>query len=346
MRGQAYDELIEEFVHAVKEVFPDALLQWEDFSNRTSFHNLELYRRYLPSFNDDIQGTAAMVVGGLIAATRLIGGKLTEHRVVIAGSGSAGYGIREQVAHAMAAAGMDLDEARGQIYVLDSRGLILEDRRNLTDIKQRLSTPVSAIADWDEHAPLPSLEDVVRNVKPTILIGVSGVPGVFGEEVIMEMIKHVERPIILPLSNPTSSTEVTPKAALTWTEGRAIIATGSPFAPVELDGVVHRVGQGNNVFIFPGVGLGVVTAKAHEVTDRMFLAGAYALADQVGDDLLARGQIYPDMNDVRAVSRAVAIAVAREAIEEGVADPIDDLEEAIDAEMWIPEYLPYRPAGD
>lgn len=346
MRGQAYDELIEEFVHAVKEVFPDALLQWEDFSNRTSFHNLELYRRYLPSFNDDIQGTAAMVVGGLIAATRLIGGKLTEHRVVIAGSGSAGYGIREQVAHAMAAAGMDLDEARGQIYVLDSRGLVLEDRRNLTDIKQRLSTPVSAIADWDEHAPLPSLEDVVRNVKPTILIGVSGVPGVFGEEVIMEMTKHVERPIILPLSNPTSSTEVTPKAALTWTEGRAIIATGSPFAPVELDGVVHRVGQGNNVFIFPGVGLGVVTVKAREVTDRMFLAGAYALADQVGDDLLARGQIYPDMNDVRAVSRAVAIAVAREAIEEGVADPIDDLEEAIDAEMWIPEYLPYRPAGD
>ena len=346
MRGAAYDELIEEFVHAVKEVFPDALLQWEDFANRTSFHNLELYRRYLPSFNDDIQGTAAMVVGGLIAATRRSGGKLTEHRVVIAGSGSAGYGIRELVAHAMADAGMDVDEARGRIYVLDSRGLVLEDRRNLTDIKQRLATPVSEIADWDEHAPLPSLAEVVHNVKPTILIGVSGVPGVFGEDVIVEMAKHADRPIILPLSNPTASTEVTPKAALAWTDGRAIVATGSPFAPVELDGVVHRVGQGNNVFIFPGVGLGVVTVKAREVTDRMLLAGAYALADQVGDDLLAQGQIYPDISEVRSVSRAVAIAVAQEAIEEGVAEPIDDLEAAIDAEMWVPEYLPYRSAGD
>ena len=174
----------------------------------------------------------------------------------------------------------------------------------------------------------------------------SGVPGVFGEDVIVEMAKHTDRPIVLPLSNPTSSTEVTPKAALTWTEGRAIVATGSPFAPVELEGVVHRVGQGNNVFIFPGVGLGVLTVKAREVTDRMFLAGAYALADQISDDLLAQGQIYPDIDDVRAVSRAVAIAVAKEAIEEGVADPIDNLEEAIDSEMWVPEYLPYRSAAD
>ncbi len=346
LRGEAYDELVEEFVHAVKEVFPDALLQWEDFSNRTSFHNLELYRRYLPSFNDDIQGTAAMVVGGLIAATRHSGGKLTDHRVVMAGAGSAGYGIREQIAHAMADAGMDIDEARAHIYVLDSRGLVLEDRRNLTDIKQRLATPVDDIADWDEHMPLPSLMDVVRNVKPTVLIGVSGTPGLFGEDAIAEMARHVDRPIILPLSNPTSSTEVTPKAALNWTEGRAIVATGSPFAPVEYDGVEHRVGQANNVFIFPGMGLGVVTVKAREVTDRMFLAGAYALADQVSDDLLAMGQIYPNIEDVRAVSRAVAIAVAEEAIAEGVAEPVDSLEEDIDAEMWTPEYLPYRSAGD
>jgi len=346
MRGEAYSQLIEEFVHAVKEVFPDALLQWEDFANRTSFHNLEMYRRYLPSFNDDIQGTAAMVVGGLIAATRRSGVKLSEHRVVIAGAGSAGYGIREQVAHAMADAGMDIDEARARIYVLDSRGLVLEDRRNLTDIKQRLATPVADIADWDEHTPLPSLTDVIRNVKPAVLIGVSGTPGVFGEDVITEMAQHIDRPIILALSNPTSSSEVTPKAALRWTDGRAIVATGSPFAPVEYDGVEHRVGQANNVFIFPGVGLGVVTVKAREVTDRMFLAGAYALADQVSDDLLALGQIYPDIDDVRAVSRAVAIAVAREAIEEGVADPVDTLEELIDAEMWTPEYLPYRSAGD
>ena len=327
-------------------MFPSSLLQWEDFANRTSFHNLELYRRYLPSFNDDIQGTAAMVVGGLIAATRHIGGKLTGHRVVIAGAGSAGYGIRELIAHAMADAGMDLNEARARIYVLDSRGLVLEDRRNLTDIKQRLATPVADIADWDEHTPLPSLLDVIRNVKPSVLIGVSGTPGLFAEDAVREMARSADRPIILPLSNPTSSTEVIPKAAITWTEGRAIVATGSPFAPVEYEGVVHRIGQANNVFIFPGMGLGVVTVKAREVTDRMFLAGAYALADQVSDDLLAHGQIYPDIGDVRAVSRKVAIAVAEEAIAEGVADPIDELEQAIDAEMWVPEYLPYRSAGE
>jgi malate dehydrogenase (oxaloacetate-decarboxylating) len=246
----------------------------------------------------------------------------------------------------MADAGMDLDEAKRRIYVLDSRGLVLEDRRNLTDIKQRLATPVSEIAEWDEHTPLPSLTDVVRNVQPTVLIGVSGTPGLFGEAAITEMVKHTDRPIILPLSNPTSSTEVIPRAALDWTDGKAIVATGSPFGPVERDGVVHRIGQANNVFIFPGVGLGVVTVKAREVTDRMFLAGAYALADQVGDDLLAQGQIYPDIHDVRSVSRAVAIAVAREAIEEGLAEPIDNLEGAIDAEMWVPEYLPYRSAAD
>jgi len=346
LRGEAYDELIREFVYAVKEVFPDALLQWEDFANITSFHNLEMYRRFLPSFNDDIQGTAAMVVSGLIAATRKIGGSLADHRIVIAGAGSAGYGIREQIAHAMADAGLDLDEARGRHHVLDSRGLVVDDRRNLTEVKRRLATPVGQITEWETEAGLPSLAEVIRYVKPTVLIGVSGTAGLFDEECIREMAVHTEVPIILPLSNPTANTEVTPKAALNWTDGRAIIATGSPFAPVEYEGVTHRVGQANNVFIFPGMGLGVLTVKAKEVTDRMFLAAAYALADQTGDELIAEGQLYPNIQDVRAVSRAVAIAVAREAIEEGVAEPIDDLEEAIDAEMWDPVYLTYRSAGD
>lgn len=346
LRGAEYDALIEEFIHAVKEVFPNALLQWEDFANRTSFHNLELYRRFLPSFNDDIQGTAAMVVAGLIAATRCIGGNLTDHRVVIAGAGSAGYGIREQVAHAMADAGMDIDEARGHHYVLDSRGLVVEDRPNLTDVKQRLATSTDTVAAWDVDHVLPDLLEVVRNVKPTVLVGVSGTAGLFGEDVVREMAKHVDRPIILPLSNPTANTEVVPKAALSWTDGRAIIATGSPFAPCEHDGVVHRIGQANNVFIFPGMGLGVVTAKAREVSDRMFLSAAYALADQIKDKCEESSQIYPDITHVREVSRAVAIAVVNEAIAEGLAEPIEDAEAAVDAEMWEPEYLPYRPAGD
>jgi malate dehydrogenase (oxaloacetate-decarboxylating) len=345
LRGEQYDELIEEFVHAVKEVFPNALLQWEDFANRTSFHNLELYRRFLPSFNDDIQGTAAMVVAGLIAATRCIGTDLKDHRVVIAGAGSAGYGIREQVAHAMADAGMDLDEARSRHFVLDSRGLVIEGRPNLTDVKLRLATPKSVVADWDVEEGLPTLLDTVRNAKPTILVGVSGYAGLFNEDIVREMAKHVERPIILPLSNPTANTEVVPKAALTWTEGRAIIATGSPFAPVEYEGVIHRIGQANNVFIFPGMGLGVLTARATEVSDRMFLAAAYALADQIKHKCGDASQIYPDIHHVREVSRAVAIAVAKEAIAEGLAETLDDVEAAIDAEMWEPEYLTYRPAG-
>lgn len=346
LRGEEYAELIEEFVMAVKEVFPGALLQWEDFANLTSFHNLETYRRMLPSFNDDIQGTAAMVVGGLLAATRCIGGKLTEHRIVIAGSGSAGYGIQQQVVHAMETAGLDTDEARSRIVVLDSRGLILEDRRYLTDVKRRMATPRGLIEDWDGFDGLPSLHDVVRNFRPSVLIGVSGVAGLFTEPVVTELGSHVDRPIIMPLSNPTSHAEVTPANALRWTGGRAIVATGSPFSPVEYDGVVHRIGQGNNVFVFPGMGLAVITVGAREVTNAMFLAAANALADAVRPEQLEQGQIYPDMRDVRDVSRAVALAVAAEAIAEGVADPVDDLEAVIDAERWRPDYIPYRPAGD
>ena len=342
LRGQDYEDLIEEFVRAVGEVFPGALLQWEDFANLTSFHHLEKYQRILPSFNDDIQGTAAMVVAGLIAATRRLGGKLSDHRVVIAGAGSAGYGIREQVAHAMATSGVTINDARDQIFVLDSHGLVVEDRPNLTDIKQRLATPQQIVDGWSTTEVPPSLADVVRNVRPTVLVGVSGTAGLFDEPVIRKMAAHVDHPIVLPLSNPTNLTEVTPKHALAWTEGRALIGTGSPFAPAAHDGVTHRIGQANNVFIFPGVGLGVITSGARQVTDRMFLAAAQALAGTVTDEMLARGQLYPDIADVRQVSRAVALAVAAEAIAEGVADPIDDIEQAMDRERWEPEYVAYR----
>jgi malic enzyme len=346
LRGDEYSDLIDEFVQAVKEVFPGALLQWEDFANLNSFHNLDTYRKALPSFNDDIQGTAAMVVGGLIAATRRIGGKLTEHRVVIAGSGSAGFGIREQIAHAMEADGLDLDEARNQILVLDSRGLVVDDRPYLTDVKRRLAVSRDAVADWEDVDDPPSLLDVVGNFQPTVLIGVSGIAGLFTEAVVREVGSHTERPIVMPLSNPTSHAEATPANVLRWTEGRAIVATGSPFSPVEYDGVVHRIGQANNVFVFPGMGLGVITVRAREVTNRMFLAAAHALAAFTTPELLEAGQIFPDISDVRAVSRSVAIAVASEAIAEDLAEPVDDLEAAIDAEMWEPAYIPFKPAGD
>jgi malate dehydrogenase (oxaloacetate-decarboxylating) len=345
LRGEEYDTLIDEFVDAVRSVFPGALLQWEDFANRTSFNNLDRHRKRITSFNDDIQGTAAMVVGGLIAATRSIGTPFTEHKVVIAGAGSAGHGIREQIARAMAAAGTDIDEARRQIYVLDSRGLVTSDRGALSDIKRDLATPLELVADWEDSDNPYSLLDVVRNVEPTVLIGVSGTAGLFTEEIVRSVGETCERPIILPLSNPTSHTEVTPANAIRWTDGRAIVATGSPFGPVEYDGEIHRIGQANNVFIFPGMGLGVITVRAREVTDGMFLSAARTLADNTGSELVAQGQLYPDIDDVREVSRAVAIAVAKTAIEEGVADHVDDIEAAIDAEMWTAEYLPYRQVG-
>jgi malate dehydrogenase (oxaloacetate-decarboxylating) len=345
LRGEEYDTLIDEFVDAVRSVFPGALLQWEDFANRTSFNNLDRHRKRITSFNDDIQGTAAMVVGGLISATRSIGTSFTEHRVVIAGAGSAGHGIREQIIQAMAAAGADVDQAERQIFVLDSRGLVTSDRGALSSIKRDLATPAELVADWEASEDLYTLLDVVTNVKPTVLIGVSGTAGLFTEEVVRAMGDNCERPIILPLSNPTSHTEVTPSNAIRWTDGRAIVATGSPFSPVEYGDRVHRIGQANNVFIFPGMGLGVITVRAQEVTDGMFLAAARALADNTEPELVAQGQLYPDIDDVREVSRAVAIAVAMAAIEEGVADHADDLEAAIDAEMWTAEYLPYRQVG-
>ncbi|MEN8041295.1 MAG: NAD-dependent malic enzyme [Actinomycetota bacterium] len=345
LRGEEYDELIDEFVDAVRHVFPGALLQWEDFANRTSFDNLDRHRKRIASFNDDIQGTASMVVGGLVAATRAIDTKFADHRIVIVGAGSAGHGIREQLIAAMVAGGSDAATAASQIYVLDSRGLVTSDRLALSRIKKELATPVEVVDEWGEFEGLPNLLDVVTHVKPSVLIGVSGTPGLFTKDVITKMAESCDRPIIMPLSNPTSHTEVTPANAIRWTDGRAFVATGSPFSPVEYDGETHFVGQANNVFIFPGMGLGVITVRAREVTVGMFLAAARALADETGSDLVAKGQLYPDITDVRAVSRSVAIAVARQAIKEGVAEQMEDLESAIDEEMWTPEYLTYHPVG-
>ncbi|HHC07518.1 MAG TPA: NAD-dependent malic enzyme [Actinobacteria bacterium] len=345
LRGPEYDELVDEFVAAVREVFPDALVQWEDFANRTSFDILHRYRDVVASFNDDIQGTAAMVVAGLLVATRELGRPLGDQVVVIAGAGSAGVGIREQLVAAMVDDGLDPGEAARRIFVLDSRGLLTDDAPDLSDIKRRAAVPAAVVEGWDCRSRPPDLVDVIRNTKATVLIGVSGRGGLFTEEVVRELASRADRPVIMPLSNPTSHAEVTPANALRWSDGRAIVATGSPFPPVEYDGRVHRIGQANNVFVFPGVGLGVLTVRARRVSDGMFLAAAKALADQVPAERVAEGQLFPDVAEVRSVSEAVARAVAAQAVAEGLADPVDDLTEAIAAERWYPEYLPYRPAA-
>ncbi len=344
LRGEEYDELVAETVDAVRSVFPGSLLQWEDFSNRTSFHNLETYRDVIPSFNDDIQGTAAMVVAGLLAATRHAGTKMRDQRVVIVGAGSAGVGIRHQVAMAMVDDGATSAEAHDRILVLDSRGLVVEGRPDLTAAKRQLAVRTEVIHDWQiEDHPI-GLNDVVRNARATVLVGVSGVPGVFSEKIVSRMARYTDRPIIMPLSNPTSHAEITPAAALRWTDGQAVVATGSPFAPVDYDGETRVIGQANNMFVFPGMGLGVLAVGAARVTDRMFLAAARALADTVTSDMLKTGQIYPSITSVRDASLEVARAVAAQAVAEGVAEPVDDLDNVVAAEMWSPEYVPYRPA--
>jgi malate dehydrogenase (oxaloacetate-decarboxylating) len=343
LRGEEYDELVAEFVAAVQSVFPGALLQWEDFSNKTSFDNLYKYREIVPSFNDDIQGTAAMVVAGLMAATKHVGTKLTDQRIVIVGAGSAGIGIRDQIATAMVDEGAARADAEARIMTLDSRGLIVEGRPNLPPAKQRLALAAEAVKDWQIDDYPIDLRDVVRNARASVLIGVSGIPGVFTEEMIRRMALHAERPIIMPLSNPTSHAEVTPSSAIEWTDGRAIVATGSPFPAVSFDGKTHEIGQANNVFVFPGMGLGVLTAGARRVSGKMFLAASKALAAAVSEELIESGQIYPSISDVRATSLQVARAVAHQAVAEGLADPVPDLDRRIEEEMWFPEYLPYRP---
>lgn len=342
LRGDEYDSLVDEFVDAVIEVYPNALLQWEDFGNRTSFANLTKHRRRITSFNDDIQGTAAMVVAGILTAIRKLGAQDGGNRVVIAGAGSAGFGIAEQIKYAMIVNGAGPEDVDTRIFVLDSRGLLVASP-HLKGIKGALATGPETVAGWDCVDEPPSLLDVIRNVKPTILVGVTGQPGLFTKAVITEMSAHVERPVILPLSNPTSHTEVVPAAALAWSDGRAIIATGSPFSPVERNGEVHRIGQANNSYIFPGMGLGVTAVGAREVTDGMFFAAAVALSGATRDELVEQGQIYPDVDEVRSVALTVAIAVARAAIDEGVADPMDDLEAVIAGQMWEPDYLEMRP---
>jgi len=342
LRGEEYDDLVAEFVSAVQTVFPGALLQWEDFSNKTSFENLSRYRDTLPSFNDDIQGTAAMVVAGLMVATRHIGTKISDQRIVIVGAGSAGVGIRDQIATAMVDEGAARSEAEARIMTLDSRGLIVEGRPNLPPGKQKLALSLEAVKDWQiEDHPI-GLRDVVRNARASVLIGVSGEPGIFTEEMIRRMALHAERPIIMPLSNPTSHAEVTPAGAIEWTDGRALVATGSPFPEVRYDGRTHVIGQANNVFVFPGMGLGVLAVGARRVSDKMFLAASKALAAAVDREMVEKGQLYPSISDVRATSALVAKAVAHQAVAEGLAAPSVDIDGRIDEEMWFPEYLPYR----
>jgi len=346
LRGDAYVAFIEAFVGAVRAVYPDALLQWEDFKQHNAIRLLDNYRHRLPCFNDDIQGTAAVVSAGILAALQHRGEKLSEQRLVLLGSGAAGIGIARLVQAIIRSEGASELEARLAVTMLDSQGLIFEGRDGVQDDKRpfaRTSDELSSLGF--EPSDRYDLETVVRHVAPTILIGTSGKPGVFTEAAVREMAARTPRPIVLPLSNPTANSEATPSDVLAWSDGRAIVATGSPFEPVEIGGRTQIVGQANNVFVFPGVGLGAVAGRASEITDRMFLVAATTLADLVPAERLEQGAIYPRLTELRSISRAIAIAVAREGRDGGVAPMATDaqIEAAVDGCVWAPEYENLEP---
>jgi malate dehydrogenase (oxaloacetate-decarboxylating) len=342
LRGAAYDEFIEAFVTAVRAYYPDALLQWEDFKQHNAIRLLQRYRHRLPSFNDDIQGTAAVVLAGILTALRGRGETLARQRLVLLGAGAAGLGIARLVASAMLREGADAEEIRDQIVLLDSQGLVYEGRAGLDDDKREFALSARSLRHYG-LTPSPDdrhdLETVVRHVAPTILIGTTGTAGAFTAGAIRAMAARVPGPIVMPLSNPTAKSEAHPADVLAWTDGRAIVATGSPFDPVMVGGRSHLIGQANNVFIFPGLGLGAIVARAREVTDAMFLVAATTLAELTPPERLAQGALYPRLAELRQISRAIAVAVAREAHDCGVAaGPYEDVETAVDAAMWQPSY--------
>ena len=347
LRGPEYDSLVEEFVQAVKRRFPKVLLQWEDFKKVNAFRLLDRYQAELPSFNDDIQGTSAVGVAGLLAGCRATGVPLKEQRVVILGAGAAGVGIARLLRDTFKGAGLAGEALTRAIANLDSQGFLADDQP-IHDLHKRAFAWPAALAEkagLGKGQPRDLLA-VVRALKPTMLIGTSGEPGTFTEAVIREMASHVERPLVFPMSNPTSKSEAKPEDVIRWSEGRALVATGSPFEPVHFGGRVHVIGQGNNVYIFPGMGLGALVSEARQVTMGMFAAAAHRLAGCVHEGELAVGSLFPPAVRLREVTAAVAEAVVKTARDEGVARrPLTDAQipEAVRAAMWSPDYLPEDP---
>ncbi|QYJ74410.1 NAD-dependent malic enzyme [Shewanella sp. FJAT-52076] len=342
--GEEYSEFIEAFMEAVHRRWPDVLIQFEDFAQKNAMPILERYKDRYCCFNDDIQGTAAVTVGSLLAACQAAGTKLSDQRITFLGAGSAGCGIAEAIVAQMVSEGISDDQARSQVFMVDRWGLLLDNMPNLLPFQQKLAQKIDNINHWDDFSDNVSLLNVVNNAKPTVLIGVSGAPGLFTEEIIRAMHSHCARPIVFPLSNPTSRVEATPKDILHWTSGQALVATGSPFEPVVVDDVTYDIAQCNNSYIFPGIGLGVLACGANRVSNEMLMASSRALAECSPLAKDGSGPLLPPLEEIHDVSKHIAFAVAKVAIEQGHAlDTTDELLlQSIEANFWYPEYRRYK----
>jgi malic enzyme len=346
LRGPEYLALVDEFVAAVRTVMPDALVQWEDFRKDNALTILDRYSSVLPSFNDDIQGTGAVVMAGLNSALTIMGEPLASQRIVIFGAGAAGLGVTRQIKAQLLDEGIVGERQAQVVAVLDRGGLLVQDGRPMDDYKRALAWSAEHAAELGLADPTQrSLLDVVRKYRPTVLIGLSGVARSFTQEIVREMAAHVDRPVIFPSSNPISISEATPADLYAWTDCRCLVATGSPFPPVECGGRLYRVGQGNNVFIFPGLGLAAIAANATRITDSMTKAASEALAKQITHEEREAGLLFPAVSRLRSVSFEIAVAVAHQAIQDGVAAVAhDDVERLVREARWSPDYPDYVPA--
>ena len=347
LRGEEYFDFIDTFVQGIRRNLPNAIIQWEDFSKQNAFTVLDKYKNEITSFNDDIQGTGAMALAGTLSALKIIDQKLQGQVFVIFGADAGGIGIARRVYAGLLKVGLSESEAKARIYTLDSKGLVVDDRENLEDYKKQFAVKRERVADWKlTNLDRIELLDVVVNAKPTVLYGTSGSTGTFEEIIIKSMQKYTPIPIIFPLSNPTKNAEANPSDIYKWTNGNAIVATGSPFLDLEFVNRPIKVGQGNNAFIFPGVGLGALTVRASAITDDMFTAAAFALHEATPKENLDVNCVFPFISQLREVSKAVALAVAEEAIKNGVASgTFRKVGDEIEERMWTPRYVRYKRIG-
>ncbi len=346
LSGDEYYAFMDRFVEAFRRRYPNAVMQWEDFGKDTAFTVLERYRKVLPSFNDDIQGTGAVTLAGVLSACRIKGQHLSDQRILVYGAGAGGAGVAQAILDGLMREGLSEAEAKERLFVLDSKGLLLSSR-SMEDYKKKFAKDPALVQGWHFEGEAPNLYETIVNARVTVLLGLSGQPGSFTEPIVQAMLAHTEHPVIFPLSNPTSSSEAFPEDILRWTQGKALVAAGSPFAPVELGGQTYAIGQGNNAFVFPGLGFGTVLSKAREVSDDMVLEAAYALYNYTSKHHPDR--VYPPTSELREVSQYVASRVIRQAMKEGLAREerlmglnMEAIQAYVAERFWQPKYLPFK----